>query len=465
MAWIRRKPKLCIGLKKYLAGEAPAAEDVPGMLGRLETQLHGNAQIAAQVMVAIQMSHQAFVPVLAFHYGMSKFTIEFFREATTVAGLKVCAFWTFGEDLLVEFLAHRNSSISTLDFSLAGNWQESESAKKALATSLVNTWQRCPGNWPGLNFIGDDVHELKLSGAFSDVDMQNLQTVLQRGNIKTLALEAESSAEHLRLALAVHHANSNGGLVDEVRLSATRTWWLYGDKQLVPEILKVLSHSRGIISVTLPDARWLSQADLATLKEWLRKGSIEFLKVAHMPMWKIEADAYGNAWQRSGPCWGEQVANSWAPHSGPSSGRGAGSNKFGMKLEEYLTPRDFKALLIVNKHAYVTARQYIHARQAAPHRSEPVPDAPATDLVSPRSTRRFKQRSPAPSPNLAFGSQNAWRTSPSSQAIWLPWKPRCATSSQPPSTLRSTTPRLLTGNLKSPARPKRGGLPRPCRGR
>ena len=348
------------------------------MLPRLKNELNVDARNAAALMAAIQKSHQEFVPELLPVHGMCDYTIEFFKEATTAAGLKVLAYWKLsGEKMLGDLLMHPHCSICTLDFSLAAHMSTNEFAAFE-KNSSVKTWQRCPVNFKGLQFIGLHVRELKLcSNAFSDTDMQNLQTVLRKGNIESVGLEAEASAEHLRLAKAVQYANSHGGRVYEVHLfGALKSD--HADRQVVSETLEILCKSGKILSVALP-VPWMRLIDVAALKDWLEKGSVESLKIAHASGLEIDAVAYKfMAELRPVLTNNRQLA---AMPMGTAFGTlfwGPRVDAFGMKVGGDLTRRDWYAVMIVNKRVYIKAMQIAHERQAETNQSALVPYAPAS---------------------------------------------------------------------------------------
>ena len=241
------------------------------MLHQLSNRRISVPKKAAALMVAIQEAHPEFVPVLDCDDLKSTFYKDCFREAATVSGLKICALWNESSaSFVAELLEQPKCSICTLDFSklttqswtTTSCWNESAFAKN----SSVKTWQWCSAGWPGLKFIGRHVHELKLrilnADVFTEGDMQQLQAILEQGNIDGVSLEARTSKEHLLLAQAVQHANRNGGRVHEVHLLARR--YLRGqiDNFSAPQILEILCGSRSVISVTLPDAWWAESRNL-----------------------------------------------------------------------------------------------------------------------------------------------------------------------------------------------------------
>ena len=398
------KAQSCAGLKKYLHGQAPAPEDVPGMLRYLETELPDNDKVqnAAALMVAIQKSHQAFVPRLEYYLGMSNFETEFFQHATTAAGLKVCTHWSSNfENELVTLLVHPKCSICTLDFSwlttaaLARRWTDATALWK---NSSVKTWQGCPVNFKGLQVIGLHVRELRLRlDPFSEADVQNLQTILQQGNIHSVGLDARSSAEHLPIVQAVRHANSHGGRVHEVHLwdrfySPNHTLpFSFDALPLMLESLEILCKSRNIISVTLPDSRWLSLVDLAVLKDWLKKGSVESLSARPI---LVEADAHEKRMEELRPVLTNNRQRAAMPMGiafGSLFCHGATIDAFGTTFGGYLTRRAWYAVMIVNKRVYIKAMQIAHERWVPYAPASNSPGAGIDKLIQKAIVRPFSQ--------------------------------------------------------------------------
>jgi hypothetical protein len=453
------------GFRKVLAGEAPAKADVHSMIHVLNTELHGDAAQAAVVMVAIQNIHPKFVPEL--DYNAYEFFKNFWTAATTVSGLKVTALWTeSGAPFVAELLENPDCSICTLDFSRMDSgcsWSESAFAKN----TSVKTWQGCPLGWPGLEFIGPHVHELHLrsdrippivshylpmrqpnlllllpddstndetgsddssyiqtdsdgpstletgsddstnveTDSDDPISPQVLQTILQQGKIECVSLEAATSAEHLRLAQAVQHANRNGGRVHEVHLLEPEVPQGICDNKFWPEILEILCGSNGVIWVTVPNARRLDRVDLAKLKDWLKKGSVEFLDFAIVPVLKPEADTHQNMMAEITPLLTSKrqlVAISIGTAFGALFWRGARVHEFGTKLEEYLTRRDSKAAMAVSKYVYIRAMQFTHERQAAINQSSLVPHAPASNSPGARIDKLIQAAIICPFPKLGL---------------------------------------------------------------
>ena len=72
-----------------------------------------------------------------------------------------------------------------------------------------------------------------------------------------------------------------------------------------------------------------------------------------------------------------------------------------MKLEEYLPPRDSRAVKIVSKFVYIKAMQYDRERRAASKQSKGVPHGPASDSLGAKIDKLMEEAIIRPIPQLA----------------------------------------------------------------